>query len=1006
MASYHFALGVPRLCTLAPASVATAGLFLFEDFRLTIKDLNLAGDDRGGLFRTVHVAWDRWWPEVAAHVLGRPTGAGAAPATVIVARLHWVPSLRRALHDLRSSSEPVRLPQALGWDDAIGSLGDALLAIQRRQRLEFFNALRDSDWLTQQVGDRPAARWALARHLAQTAEALSLAAVAGVDELEQRWLDAVDRHFQAHAQAGARWQTQLILRLWRASLLGSEPIPDLIARSARAFATRCPGPVIVLLPEGALPWQALWCRSVASTLTDTVTVVDAQSDTWLARHAWVPAVWPELNPSSDPQRVQSLYERAQPWRSTPTPGLPLPQVQIWRCSGLESAAMQAAQWTQSAQARGCRQIGLIGLDRLLARRVRALLERANIHLADESGWKLSTTSAAAALMRWVDLIGRPVQADRLLDAARSPFLFHGWRNRDVVLDALERALVGAGIRQGADDILRAVRARPALAAMTLEWAHDEQPPISDAASSGAMPRHLERWLSLVLGRLAAWAARDSLSGRLDQLTRDGDALRLTHGLRADAVGLEVLQAIDALAQDAASADAVGPLALAEFKALLGEQLEQASLREGSADCAIRLTSLASARLRPFDAVLLLGVGAEHLPGGIRGQGLISNAVRRELGLVTDELERAKMLRDLAVLLSSQTSVTAIWCHRQGDEPLALSPWFERLSLFLRMATGSEAILEPAPVTRSVPARPLLRRAPTAAGRFPRRLSPSAYQDLIDCPYRFFVRRILRLREQDEWQLRASKRDFGELLHAVLWDFHRAATPGATAPEEQTRLADLVEQHFAGLIDQQATLLAYRERMVALVPGYVAWWMAQQAQGWRWHDGEATWSRQLALRGADAATVAPFDAIELSGRVDRIDQQHGGAQVRWRILDYKSADRASIRRRVKVAGEDVQLAFYALLAPQGVDEAAYVVFERPRHGKDETEDVVLLVPPSEPVPDLAQTLVQHIGQMACAINAGAALPAHGSESVCRHCEAQSLCRYGHVSPEPSGVESIE
>ena len=41
-------------------------------------------------------------------------------------------------------------------------------------------------------------------------------------------------------------------------------------------------------------------------------------------------------------------------------------------------------------------------------------------------------------------------------------------------------------------------------------------------------------------------------------------------------------------------------------------------------------------------------------------------------------------------------------------------------------------------------------APTvSATRLPRHYSPTAYQTLIDCPYRFFARSVLGIRELDE-----------------------------------------------------------------------------------------------------------------------------------------------------------------------------------------------------------------------------------------------------------------
>ena len=64
---------------------------------------------------------------------------------------------------------------------------------------------------------------------------------------------------------------------------------------------------------------------------------------------------------------------------------------------------------------------VVALDRLTARRVRALLERADVKVRDETGWKLSTTSAAAAVMRWFDLVIDDLYWRDLLDWLKSRF---------------------------------------------------------------------------------------------------------------------------------------------------------------------------------------------------------------------------------------------------------------------------------------------------------------------------------------------------------------------------------------------------------------------------------------------------------------------------------------------------------------------------------------------------------------------------------------------------------
>jgi hypothetical protein len=68
------------------------------------------------------------------------------------------------------------------------------------------------------------------------------------------------------------------------------------------------------------------------------------------------------------------------------------------CDGFEDEAWAAAAQVLDHLGRGERPVALVALDRVLVRRVRALLERAGVRIADETGWKMSTTRAGASVM--------------------------------------------------------------------------------------------------------------------------------------------------------------------------------------------------------------------------------------------------------------------------------------------------------------------------------------------------------------------------------------------------------------------------------------------------------------------------------------------------------------------------------------------------------------------------------------------------------------------------------
>ena len=71
---------------------------------------------------------------------------------------------------------------------------------------------------------------------------------------------------------------------------------------------------------------------------------------------------------------------------------------------------------------GKNNIVVISEDRKLSRRLRALLERANVQLNDKAGWSLATTQASTVVERWLECIEEDFSAYPLLDCLKSPFV--------------------------------------------------------------------------------------------------------------------------------------------------------------------------------------------------------------------------------------------------------------------------------------------------------------------------------------------------------------------------------------------------------------------------------------------------------------------------------------------------------------------------------------------------------------------------------------------------------
>jgi ATP-dependent helicase/nuclease subunit B len=383
--------------------------------------------------------------------------------------------------------------------------------------------------------------------------------------------------------------------------------------------------------------------------------------------------------------------------------------------------------------------------------------------------------------------------------------------------------------------------------------------------------------------------------------------------------------------------------------------------------------LNGARLRFFDAALLVGADADHLPSPSSETLFFANAVRRELGLATRESLQRQQLRDFAGLLSACDEVVLSWQAHKAGEANAVSPWIARLQLALERSglqlREHRVELARRELTLNLPKMP----QPAAPQLLPKRLSASAYNKLVACPYQFFASHMLGLAPLDELSDLPQKRDYGEWLHQVLKKYHDTlASRPVAAHERAVLLAEISESVFRPVLLQNPAALGYYVRWQKAMPAYLAWANERENQGWRFVVGERYFKKNLQWDGGE---------VMLHGWIDRVDENEAGELA---VLDYKAKQFLSLKKQLEQR-EDHQLAFYGLIADRPVTAAHYVALE-PHN--DKTRDA----PAAQYTEWQGQLQSQIIGNLR-AISQGAALPASGVEAVCQYCDVRGLCRKG-------------
>jgi len=387
---------------------------------------------------------------------------------------------------------------------------------------------------------------------------------------------------------------------------------------------------------------------------------------------------------------------------------------------------------------------------------------------------------------------------------------------------------------------------------------------------------------------------------------------------------------------------------------------------------VLMVPLHGVSLRDFDAAIIVGGDADHLPSPPQDVLFFANAVRRELGLATREQRAQQQLRDFASLLLACPIVVLSWQSQINGESNLVSPWIQRLQLELNMTGHAELPLHEVQLASvTLQALPSAMPLPSAPSLLPATLSASGYNTLVACPYQFFATRMLRLGSADELTDLPEKRDYGNWVHDLLLQYHETVAQQQTPVEERTALLELIsEQVFEQVLEHEPAALPYLARWRKQIPAYLDWANAHQEAGWTFAFGER--KRERVLSWGDGE-------IRLKGRLDRVDQNADGE---WMVLDYKTTDKGKLKRKL-VQREDHQLTFYGLLLEQNVSAAAYVAIDADK------PDAL----PAEPYGIWRDALEQQLKNDFKNIANGNALPASGSGSTCDWCDARGLCRKG-------------
>ena len=371
-----------------------------------------------------------------------------------------------------------------------------------------------------------------------------------------------------------------------------------------------------------------------------------------------------------------------------------------------------------------------------------------------------------------------------------------------------------------------------------------------------------------------------------------------------------------------------------------KQLESTTIPEYPDQGAIETVGWLESMAVDTPCLIVVGMSADLVGGNNPGDAFFPDTLRSALGLETIDRRLARDAHSMMAMQSMRAeNGKLIWIvartNTDGD-PLTPSPLLLRCSDSKVLAYRAKRLVvsldreEPEVPKQFMPEKVGVGLPIPRPEQFEfepvERISVTAFKDYIACPYRFWLKHVLRLRVVEDGGTELDPKLFGSLVHRTVEQFGLdiSVRDSCNALEIKKTLSvyldSVVDTMFgteiSGAMRVQVELARFRL-------GEVAVHLANSAkEGWHILCTEKKLSKEIIIEGK---------AMFLSGVIDRVDIHDDG---RIRILDYKTGGATANEVHFKKKdGEwiDLQLPLYRLLLSE-IPELA---------GKDMSDENVLL-----------------------------------------------------------------
>ena len=196
----------------------------------------------------------------------------------------------------------------------------------------------------------------------------------------------------------------------------------------------------------------------------------------------------------------------------------------------------------------------------------------------------------------------------------------------------------------------------------------------------------------------------------------------------------------------------------------------------------------------------------------------------------------------------------------------------------------------------------INKTPELISTFPKRLSPTALNNYIECPLRFYLQNVVKLSEDEEVSDEVDKRLFGNIFHKAMYLLYKPIVGQSINTDDCLTLANDTEL-INKTIDQAFASEYFKidkDKVLSYTPDYNGEQLLNKFVLQRYIKAQLLYDAKycpMRILKQEDVQYKTIDGIQVGGIIDRIDEVTINGQKQMRVVDYKTSTRIKTTKSI-------------------------------------------------------------------------------------------------------------